>query len=806
MSPSDQPPTSAGPTLFNRLRKSMSGQNPVKANKDAQSEADVQENVEEEAKSQEEEVGGVENDAGDAPINSESTVAHGEQLEAVTKDNAPGEVSDVVDTQTVEPETHAAGEETHKKQKVTGLERLKSFTKFRKGGRHATEDTTPSSAEAITEAEVESGSAQAVETDPAATGEAAEDNDAAVLTENEVKGPEREENDTASELASGDEKYNDPASLADTIRELVKSLPQPTEPVPLPSKAKLPQLDTSGRPIPPPGAVRVDDKALIAKLRSPQVMNGKAADSPEGEEKPSVFAVLDSFKAPSASEPGNTGDDTNDGDDGAEDDDDEGSDVEGEEPPHIITDDSSVMLYIPLVPTKKSKVEMAKSQIVPLNSVQSAVKERLGAEERKFAEMLSTYRVYGTFGRGTLPPSFTEEEANGGQAKEKAVQLPRFSWKFWPWKKKITTAPQPPAETPAPDTKPALPGSDDKKPEGDGDGDGNSKPTDDNDKKPTEGGDKAKRPHKLRKPKPVLDQRIWIPSNTQISIQALWWGYRIFLPPPIMAILSDKTIEAAKRAAMITTALTWFFSHLPLTMFPAPMQPALLMLQHLVPYLGYIATFISWSWSTLKGYDVGYGVILSATWILPVALIPGSWQAYDFPDPTKTPTTTPGTGTTTPTPSTGAPTQPAPGAPTQPSTGTPSQPSTGTPVPSQPTPPAGGPPLNPETGFPSAPGAPLESPITIGASEELPATMSQRLQLVKGEGVPEDPTMSKRLHMVKGVGVPEDPTMSKRFRMVKGEGVPVTDEEDSGEGAGEQDDGSKKPGVGGIWKYLTRSG
>jgi hypothetical protein len=77
----------------------------------------------------------------------------------------------------------------------------------------------------------------------------------------------------------------------------------------------------------------------------------------------------------------------------------------------------------------------------------------------------------------------------------------------------------------------------------------------------------------------------------------------------VLAILSDKTLEATKRAAMITTALTWFFNNLPVTALPPPLQPAALLLQRIAPYLGYIGTFISWSWSTIKGYDIGMSLL-----------------------------------------------------------------------------------------------------------------------------------------------------------------------------------------------------
>ncbi|TFK68011.1 hypothetical protein BDN72DRAFT_842319 [Pluteus cervinus] len=126
--------------------------------------------------------------------------------------------------------------------------------------------------------------------------------------------------------------------------------------------------------------------------------------------------------------------------------------------------------------------------------------------------------------------------------------------------------------------------------------------------------------------KPQQQQRVWTPSKDKLSIEAMWWGYRIYLPPPVLLILSDRQLEATKRAALITTALTWFFNNLPVSSLPLPVQPVVILLQRLVPYLGYIGTFISWSWGTIKGYDKGSGVTLTATWILPFALIPGSFS------------------------------------------------------------------------------------------------------------------------------------------------------------------------------------
>ncbi|KAJ3891528.1 hypothetical protein GG344DRAFT_15183, partial [Lentinula edodes] len=126
-------------------------------------------------------------------------------------------------------------------------------------------------------------------------------------------------------------------------------------------------------------------------------------------------------------------------------------------------------------------------------------------------------------------------------------------------------------------------------------------------------------------PIPQATKKVWLPSRTKFSIEATWWGYRMFLPPPLMTILSNDELTLVNRAAMISAALTWLFAQIPIAVFPPPLQPVVLLLQKIVPYISYIGTFISWTWESVKEYDTGYGVILNATWLLPVALIPSTW-------------------------------------------------------------------------------------------------------------------------------------------------------------------------------------
>lgn len=84
--------------------------------------------------------------------------------------------------------------------------------------------------------------------------------------------------------------------------------------------------------------------------------------------------------------------------------------------------------------------------------------------------------------------------------------------------------------------------------------------------------------------------------------------------------------------------------HLPVSLLPPQMRPGVTILRHLIPYVGYMGGFIAWTWSAIRSFDkgmdclanvevslnesyIGYGVVLTATWLLPFALIPGTWEA-----------------------------------------------------------------------------------------------------------------------------------------------------------------------------------
>jgi hypothetical protein len=73
----------------------------------------------------------------------------------------------------------------------------------------------------------------------------------------------------------------------------------------------------------------------------------------------------------------------------------------------------------------------------------------------------------------------------------------------------------------------------------------------------------------------------------------------------VLDVLNNKRLEAAKRAAIITTALQWLLSHVPLSVVPPQFRFGVMMTQRLVPYLGYVGGFVAWSWGAMKAFDKG---------------------------------------------------------------------------------------------------------------------------------------------------------------------------------------------------------
>jgi len=98
---------------------------------------------------------------------------------------------------------------------------------------------------------------------------------------------------------------------------------------------------------------------------------------------------------------------------------------------------------------------------------------------------------------------------------------------------------------------------------------------------------------------------------------------------------------------IIISALKWFLDNIPEEQISARFILALRLLRSLVPLLGRIGWFVARSWSTIwdsnQGAPItilttlcalttlltGHGVTLTATWLLPIVIIPGKWQIHE---------------------------------------------------------------------------------------------------------------------------------------------------------------------------------
>jgi hypothetical protein len=56
--------------------------------------------------------------------------------------------------------------------------------------------------------------------------------------------------------------------------------------------------------------------------------------------------------------------------------------------------------------------------------------------------------------------------------------------------------------------------------------------------------------------------------------------------------LNDQTLEAAKRAALVTTSLQWMIDHIPTALLPPQIGLVMSLIRGIIPALGYIGTFI----------------------------------------------------------------------------------------------------------------------------------------------------------------------------------------------------------------------
>ncbi|KAH8918844.1 hypothetical protein BT69DRAFT_1300666 [Atractiella rhizophila] len=94
----------------------------------------------------------------------------------------------------------------------------------------------------------------------------------------------------------------------------------------------------------------------------------------------------------------------------------------------------------------------------------------------------------------------------------------------------------------------------------------------------------------------------------RMSVFIYWWGYELFLPPPTIRYLS--TVHSVSGT---------FFTFL--STFATAGGAA-----ELTPFIRYLSMWADMEWKAITSQDKGNGVILAATWVLPVAIVPRAWD------------------------------------------------------------------------------------------------------------------------------------------------------------------------------------
>ncbi|KAG9304603.1 hypothetical protein G9A89_020167 [Geosiphon pyriformis] len=96
------------------------------------------------------------------------------------------------------------------------------------------------------------------------------------------------------------------------------------------------------------------------------------------------------------------------------------------------------------------------------------------------------------------------------------------------------------------------------------------------------------------------------PSAHEISAYTYWWGYEIYVPQECMGRLDQ--------AQSVGTSFLGF------------LQVVAGNVGSLHPYFGFISAWVGLQFTLIKSQNAGKGVVLAATWVLPVALIPRAWD------------------------------------------------------------------------------------------------------------------------------------------------------------------------------------
>ncbi|GJN92524.1 hypothetical protein Rhopal_005554-T1 [Rhodotorula paludigena] len=91
------------------------------------------------------------------------------------------------------------------------------------------------------------------------------------------------------------------------------------------------------------------------------------------------------------------------------------------------------------------------------------------------------------------------------------------------------------------------------------------------------------------------------PPLDRVSVFVYWWGFELALPPPTLRTLSS-----------VASVQSSFFTFLQAFVLAGGAP-------ELAPFVRYISSYCDMEWTAIKAQNRGHGVVLAATWLLPVA-------------------------------------------------------------------------------------------------------------------------------------------------------------------------------------------
>ncbi|GAA5859448.1 hypothetical protein JCM8547_006828 [Rhodosporidiobolus lusitaniae] len=106
----------------------------------------------------------------------------------------------------------------------------------------------------------------------------------------------------------------------------------------------------------------------------------------------------------------------------------------------------------------------------------------------------------------------------------------------------------------------------------------------------------------------VHDTMSFSPPLDRVSVLLWWWGYEITVPPPAIRVLQS-----------VASVQQSFFTFLQ-AFVAAGGAP------ELAPFVRYISSYADMEWKAIQAQNRGNGVVLAATWLLPIALVPRPWD------------------------------------------------------------------------------------------------------------------------------------------------------------------------------------